>query len=192
MSRRAKTPIFSIGQLEAIPRPGRMSSVDLIANQYTAVLESRPNSLYTDAYSEPPSPPPPPPPGGYFHEANNAQLALRRWHSSVNIPEDMLNTTTTTTPRHMLDSPGISPTSDDGTLVSFDEDTVYFKPFSFPEEEPPTTTIPPLPPSSGRHPSRSSSPLSPSPLTPPPQPPFNRRHASATTTTTTTTTTTSA
>ncbi|KAK1759560.1 hypothetical protein QBC47DRAFT_110843 [Echria macrotheca] len=124
MRRRAKTPIFSIGQLDAIPRPSahaKVDSVDLIADQYRALLESR-NSVYSDSHSEPPP---------SRQGDGSSGFPLRREQSS-----DELNSET---PIHAPNRPvapplGASPTSDDGTLVSFEEETVYFKPVSFSPE----------------------------------------------------------
>ncbi|KAK1836696.1 hypothetical protein QBC39DRAFT_56732 [Podospora conica] len=126
MRRRAKTPIFSIGQLENIPRPanalGRTSSVELIAEQYKALIESQ-ESVLGDAHSEPPlsrnGDDAPEPLGG---------RVLRRQQSS-----DELDTASPFhAPSHQILAG--SPTSDDGTLVSFEEDRVYFKPVSFSPE----------------------------------------------------------
>lgn len=161
--RRAKTPIFSIGQLEALPRPGnnttgRTSSVDLIARQYTDLLESRPDPTYADADSEPPSPR-----SGKFEERHGdrqkfeerhddrQRLPIRRRHSSINLREETLHAT----PKHLFEPPSaaVSPTSDDGTLVSFDDDAVYFKPFSFGEDEPGSPRSPHPPPTDRRRPS---------------------------------------
>ncbi|KAJ4293784.1 hypothetical protein N0V88_005293 [Collariella sp. IMI 366227] len=119
MRRRAKTPILSIGQLETIPRPGnalgRTSSVDLIAEQYRAVLESRRSSTYSDTQLEPQisscdsdleaslmAPCKEPADSGY----HSYELPLHH-------------------PSHMAvpDYAKPSPTSDDGTLVSFQDDT---------------------------------------------------------------------
>lgn len=141
--RRAKTPIFTIGQLEDIPRPsnapGRASSVDLIADQYDALIQFRRSSTQTDSHShsEPASPR-----GddysGYdytYDDANNTPptAVRRRRHSSVYLRDGgeiplcapPLKRVSTT------ESTEASPTSDDGTLVSFDEERVYFKPVSF-------------------------------------------------------------
>ncbi|KAK0641125.1 hypothetical protein B0T16DRAFT_209162 [Cercophora newfieldiana] len=129
MRRRAKTPIFSIGQLDTIPRPGnalaKTSSVELIAEQYRALLESR-ASVYSDSHSEPP-------PSRHGQETTDS---LRRQQSS-----DELNIATPIyAPNHTLQQQqpplqlGSSPISDDGTLVSFEEETVYFKPVSFSPE----------------------------------------------------------
>lgn len=129
MRRRAKTPIFSIGQLDTIPRPvnalGKTSSVELIAEQYRAILESR-DSIYSDSHSEPPP----------SRNGEDAAPPLRRQQSSdelaIATPIHALNHSLRhQQPAHAL---GSSPTSDDGTLVSFEEETVYFKPVSFSPE----------------------------------------------------------
>jgi hypothetical protein len=124
MRRRAKTPIFSIGQLDAIPRPNALSkvdSVDLIADQYRALLEAR-NSVYSDSHSEPPP---------SRQGDGSSGFPLRRQQSSDELHSD----TPIHAPNHSAAPPlGASPTSDDGTLVSFEEETVYFKPVSFSPE----------------------------------------------------------
>ena len=129
MRRRAKTPIFSIGQLETIPRPGnalgKTSSVELIAEQYRALLESS-ASVYSDSHSEPPP----------SRHGRDSLDGLRRQQSS----DELHVETPIHAPNHSLqhqrppEQPGGSPTSDDGTLVSFEEETVYFKPVSFSPE----------------------------------------------------------
>lgn len=126
MRRRAKTPIFSIGQLDTIPRPtnalGKTSSVELIADQYRALLDTR-NSVYSDSHSEPPP---------SRQGDGPAVFTLRKQQSS-----DELNIETPIhAPTHSTaqQAAGASPTSDDGTLVSFEEETVYFKPVSFSPE----------------------------------------------------------
>lgn len=123
MKRRAKTPILSIGQLENARRPGRplvrTSSVDLIAEQYQARLE------YLDASYEPPLSP-------YDTELDEPVPPLRRRRSSNYCQEE---SPIEHSPR-MAEIANPSPASDDGTLVSFQGDTVYFKPVSLsPEPE---------------------------------------------------------
>ena len=133
MRRRAKTPVFSIGQLESI-RPDRdfddverSPGAEVIAEQYRALLESR-MSMLADSHSEPP-----PSRGG-----DSAPVMTRR--SSAG--------------ELHFDDKGVlgngSPASD-GTIVGFDDETVYFKPVSYSPEPPsPTDThdfIPILSPS---------------------------------------------
>ncbi|KAK3902562.1 hypothetical protein C8A05DRAFT_33740 [Staphylotrichum tortipilum] len=134
MRRRAKTPIFSIGQLEGFSPPnsagGRTSSVDLIAEQYQAVLESRGSSVYSDNYSEPALSPPP------SDDDEPPTLSRRRRSVSCLQCEPHLRSTA-----RMAEAPDPSPVSEDGTLVSFQDETVYFKPVSFsPGPESPTPT----------------------------------------------------
>lgn len=143
MRRRAKTPVFSIGQLEGIPRPshapGRASSVDLIADQYRALLEHRRTSL--DTGSEPPSS------GTPLHDEYGPFPALRR-HSSEYLHDSGETRTSTPPPRQCSVEPAVmtgSPTSDDGTLVSFEEETVFFKPISFSPEDSPSSPLPSSP-----------------------------------------------
>ncbi|KAK4039232.1 hypothetical protein C8A01DRAFT_47256 [Parachaetomium inaequale] len=141
MRRRAKTPIFSAGQLEDMPRPtntlGRTSSVDLIAEQYRAVLESQRCSVYSDDSEEPALSP-------RDSDTDEPPVTLRRRRSSGYLQNEAPLGEYSTT--RMVELPNPSPTSDDGTLVSFqDEGTVYFKPLSFspePPEESPGSRIP--------------------------------------------------
>lgn len=140
MRRRAKTPIFSIGQLENIPRPanalGRTSSVELIAEQYRALIESQ-ESVLSDSHSEPP-----PSRDGHCAPEPLSGRVLRRQQSSDEL--DMASPFHA--PTHQKTLTGSSPTSDDGTLVSFEEDRVYFKPVSFsPEPRSPQTLPQPTP-----------------------------------------------
>lgn len=138
MRRRAKTPVLSIGQLEELPRstntPGKTSSVDLIAEQYQAVLEYRHSPVYSDQSVE--------------HPLSTAvsdaaePVTRRRQRSSGYLQDEAPNASS---PR-MAELASVSPMSDDGTLVSFQDETVYFKPISFSPEEP----EPPLRPLSGR------------------------------------------
>ncbi|CAP66681.1 uncharacterized protein PODANS_4_8140 [Podospora anserina S mat+] len=132
MRRRAKTPIFSIGQLEGIPRPSnalaRASTVELIAEQYRALLESD-NTAREASHSESHSEPPP--------SRQERRLSIRRRQSSDHLRDE------SRAPRP-VDAASGSPISDDGTLVSFEEETVYFKPVSFspePSPRPPPGSI---------------------------------------------------
>ena len=134
MRRRAKTPIFSIGQLEDIPRPrnalGKTSSVELIAEQYRALLDSRnsDSSLCSDSYSEPPP---------SRRSLGDRPLSIRRRQSSSDLRDRRR-------PEYPVELVTGSPSnSDDGTLVSFEEETVYFKPVSFSPE--PSPGLEPLP-----------------------------------------------
>ncbi|KAK4180247.1 hypothetical protein QBC36DRAFT_36776 [Triangularia setosa] len=123
MRRRAKTPIFSIGQLEGIPRPSnalaRASTVELIAEQYRALLESE--------NSEPPP----------TSRGPERRLSIRRQQSSEHLQDE----SHVPSPLRPMDAVASSPTSDDETLVSFEEETVYFKPVSFSPE--PSPRLPP-------------------------------------------------
>ncbi|KAK0742425.1 hypothetical protein B0T21DRAFT_361343 [Apiosordaria backusii] len=130
MRRRAKTPIFSIGQLEGIPRPSnalaRASTVELIADQYRALLESE-NSAFAESHPE--SPP--------SRQGSDGPLSVRRRQSSDHLREE----SHVSSPLRPMDLVSSSPTSDDETLVSFEEETVYFKPVSFSPE--PSPRLPP-------------------------------------------------
>jgi hypothetical protein len=109
---------------------GRTSSVDLIAEQYRALLESRPSSLNSDEYSEP----------GLSPDVSDTEspVMLQRHHSSSFLEKHPRIT------HHppMPELPKPSPASDDGTLVSFQDEAVYFKPLSF-SPEPPKPSHPP-------------------------------------------------
>ncbi|KAI1079931.1 hypothetical protein F5B20DRAFT_541622 [Whalleya microplaca] len=116
--RYAKTPVLHIGQLEEASARDeiaarRMSSVEIIAESYRALLESR-CALLNDEVPESP--------GGHY-------ITDTRTYPIPEYPqfED--------TPRKFPESPRMieSPNSDDGTLVAYDED-VCFKPAPLPHE----------------------------------------------------------
>ncbi|KAH8897009.1 hypothetical protein GQ53DRAFT_742854 [Thozetella sp. PMI_491] len=125
---RAKTPVFAIGQLEgdSLERPqnalgsDKRSSAEILAEQYRALLQSR-NSVFADTLPEPlPS-----------RQDEGPKTAGAKRQSTGTSGEDDLHA------RRLSNelSQG-SPTSDDGTLVSFEEDAIYFKPISFSPEPP--------------------------------------------------------
>lgn len=125
--RRAKTPVFSIGQLEGLPLRGyttpARASVDgeSISEQYKRLVdECDRHSNCSDAHSEPP-----PSRLGYREQEYEA----RRQRSSDSLPSNSLFSTA-----NGKKPLAASPVSDDGTLVSFEEETVYFKPVSFSPE----------------------------------------------------------
>lgn len=133
--RRAKTPVLAIGQLEGLPlkgyaTPPAKASVDdePIAEQYKRLVdECDRHSLYSNAHSEPP-------PSRLGHRED--EYEPRRQRSSDDLPSNSLFSKADGK-KH----PATSPTSDDGTLVSFEEETVYFKPVSFsPEPRSPAPT----------------------------------------------------
>ncbi|KAJ0161847.1 hypothetical protein CTA2_5491 [Colletotrichum tanaceti] len=148
MRRRAKTPIYAIGQLES-PTCGRdsattdeVSSVDLIADQYRALLETQDASpVCTGARSDTlPS-----------RQASRRQTSLApSQHSAGEAPAAELRPDVYK-PAPLRNVVAHSPKSDDGTLVAFDEEAIYFKPMSFSPEPPltpsPSSSSPPPPPS---------------------------------------------
>ncbi|KAK2031424.1 hypothetical protein LX32DRAFT_726557 [Colletotrichum zoysiae] len=153
MRRRAKTPIYAIGQLES-PKSGRdstvadkVSSVDLIADQYTALFETQDNgSVHTDVRSDP----------LLSRQCSHRRFSLTRSHYSARETPAELRPDVYR-PAPIRNVPAYSPKSDDGNMVAFDEEAIYFKPASFSPELPSTQS-----------PSSSSSPP------PPPPPPRNR------------------
>ncbi|CAI4219442.1 unnamed protein product [Parascedosporium putredinis] len=121
--RRAKTPVFSIGQLEGISlghygSPTKIPPTsELIAQQYRELIDYDADSIYSDAQSEPS-----PSRQGYRDD----EYIPRRQRSSDDISSNRVFSSA-----EVGDAiPAASPTSDDGTLVSFEEETVYFKPVS--------------------------------------------------------------
>jgi hypothetical protein len=131
LRRQAKTPILRIGQLEAQARARNMPQVivtkpreadnkvcaEVIAEQYRSLLGSG-ESVYEDSHSAPSRP------------EEHRGLGMRRGHSPTGLPQETEEPQSAT-----LKFVSRSPTSsDDGTLVSFQEDTVYFKPVSFSPE----------------------------------------------------------
>jgi hypothetical protein len=182
MRRRAKTPVFRIGQLEgkttAEKGPGfgfgrdpwiaeKTSSVELIAEQYCALLEHRDaleeererrlerereerendaaSSIYTSSSS--------------IYTTYQSEPTFVRAYSPFEVPRDSIARhssedspvniilepvrSSTIIPQH-------SPTSTDGTYVGCDESAIYFKPVSFSHGPPSQLTqvtddaVPPL------------------------------------------------
>lgn len=113
--RRAKTPVSFIGQLEGLLQeeedfhaPRGTSSVELLAEQYRALLKSR-MSILKSRQGE--------------RDVDETRHGTRDEEESSSM-------------ENRPGSPLGSPTSEDETLVSFDEETVYFKPVSFSPEPP--------------------------------------------------------
>ncbi|KAK1448881.1 hypothetical protein CMEL01_08196 [Colletotrichum melonis] len=146
MRRHAKTPIYAIGQLEnasygrSAKTAEKVTSVDLIANQYRDLLETQDaSSIYTDAHSDPfPS-----------RQSLHSQISsstTRSRHSAGETPAEQLRrdifSPAPAPLRRASAAYSRSPRSDDGTLVAFDEEAIYFKPLSF-SPEPPSTPPPP-------------------------------------------------
>lgn len=143
MRREAKTPVFQIGQLEksALRRrqaeaaaeanrktaaeaeagtvEARRRSVELIAEQYRALLN------FDDDESNPPTP-------EIGHLEQLSPLAYQETR-----PEDVPRKTELELPQPPNHS-NLSPISDAGTLVGFEEDVIYFKPISFTPEPSPS------------------------------------------------------
>lgn len=160
MRRQAKTPVFRIGQLEGETHigggkitpfgrdpwiAGKTSSVELIADQYCALLEHRDrleaerqeqlerereerendaaSSIYTSSSS--------------VYTAYQSEPAISRPYSPVELPREPLTRhSTEDTPVNIILEPvrnstimaQQSPTSTDGTYVGCDESAIYFKP----------------------------------------------------------------
>ncbi|KAL2162039.1 hypothetical protein VTH06DRAFT_7824 [Thermothelomyces fergusii] len=125
MKRHAAKSSFSVSPPNDVRRPtrhlSRTSSVDLIAEQYRAVLEYRHVSAHSEEVEE--------------KEAEGWEPALSSGGNSDDgtssrcfLPQEV---TLETMSMMMAEFPEASPTSEDGTLVSFQGDTVYFKPVSF-------------------------------------------------------------
>ncbi|KAH6618040.1 hypothetical protein B0J18DRAFT_468362 [Chaetomium sp. MPI-SDFR-AT-0129] len=148
---RKKTLKISTGLASAFPRPPnalkRTSSVELIAAQYHAMSESRHSSRYSDEFQQfKLSPtesdtkeqimaqrPQVPQRGGSTGSnstncSSNASSQRSVYHAQDYDVDDSAHVYVETPSTAGL--PGPSPISDDGTLVSFQDDTVYFKPFS--------------------------------------------------------------
>lgn len=140
MRRRAKTPVYSIGQLEGKPltveiKPAEESiSVEELAEQYRALLASR-NSMFKDSQAGTPPP---------SHD-ETLHVGLRRQYSSDELSRRYSSDELSNESSSSLATSGLSPTSDDGTLVAFDEEAVYFKPVSFSTEPQSPVSIDSLP-----------------------------------------------
>lgn len=167
--RHAKTPISRVGELEGDLAVGEGLSSRLgepFAPILTPSADFRAAPRDEDLRSEPPPSPQP---------ATRLSRTLRRQRSAEDLSvacgtpmggnENDNDPLARSAPGDTLSSPSHS---DDGTLVSFDEDTIYFKPVSFPPQEDddysPTMLL------RGLSLNSSSSP-------PPPVPPPRRRHA---------------
>ncbi|KAF7547891.1 hypothetical protein G7Z17_g7411 [Cylindrodendrum hubeiense] len=129
MRRQAKTPVFRIGQLEN-PSYGRglniankTSSVELIADQYQAILESRDGTETESIYED-------------------SQAHANPWKANaLEVPQSHLLPATRSMSRprsrtHLeplqQPSPRFQSTiTQDDDLVAFEEDAIYFKPVSF-------------------------------------------------------------
>ncbi|KAF4463000.1 hypothetical protein FALBO_10178 [Fusarium albosuccineum] len=144
MRRQAKTPVFRIGQLEqhalarkGLDAPEKTSSVELIADQYRALLESRDsngiveekpsqNSGATSPWMQDSLPVP--------HSAP-LRLSRRSSQTKSQVPPPSPRPSRPYTP---------SVGTRDTNVVAFEGDTIYFKPYSFspppsPDETPGTS-----------------------------------------------------
>ncbi|KAH8666719.1 hypothetical protein BX600DRAFT_279657 [Xylariales sp. PMI_506] len=124
LRRYAKTPVSHIGQLEAssnkkqLHAAKRMSSVELIAESYRALLDSR---------------------CSFVLDRNSILEAVREEPQDVEPPRKLrpISTIGSAPVETVLEVPLRSkpdsgtPTSDAGTLIGFEEDAIYFKPVSF-------------------------------------------------------------
>lgn len=161
MKRRAATAKSSVGQPEATQQlPNtlcRTSSVDLIAEQYRAMLEFRNSSPHEnpgedsgeDPIEDPSEDPdedlngPEPAPTPQDTETDEWPMISQQRSWDHRQPE----TPTSGDPTRMAELPGPSPISDAGTLVSYQNEALYFKPLSYsPELKPkPAPTSAPEP-----------------------------------------------
>jgi hypothetical protein len=133
LRRSAKTPVFKIGQLERSARQRNMrnnkrASVELIAEQYRALIEAQDITPETEV-EDPIGPKP----------TSDELLTNRRYNdgktysSAVALAADHLRQEVTVETRTPLLPPNPSPRSE-GTLVGFEEDVIYFKPISFSDD----------------------------------------------------------
>lgn len=141
MRRQAKTPVFRIGQLEQpvtpremptreIEMPEKTSSVELIAEQYRALLETQDHSDMDDATSN--------------RRPSHESLRVPQTHAPRKSSESSRSRTHLEPPRqtnHGKNLPRRPPTPDDEGLVSFEEDAIYFKPVSFSPEPSPRQSL---------------------------------------------------
>lgn len=141
MRRQAKTPVFRIGQLEnpVTPReiparetevPEKTSSVDLIAEQYRALLETQDHSDVEDGWSD--------------RRPSHENPRVPQTYIPRKISESSQSRTHLEPPRltnHGKNLPRRPPTPDDEGLVAFEEDAIYFKPVSFSPEPSPRHSL---------------------------------------------------
>lgn len=132
MRRRAKTPVFSIGQLEegtcgrSCVTADKVSSVDLIAAQYQALLDPRDIDLMlSDSRSE-----------QQLAEPDCGEIRSSEWNQpGARDAQAEASAATSRSPQAWGVNIHQSPSSE-GTLVAFDEEAIYFKPLSFSSEPP--------------------------------------------------------
>ena len=142
MRRRAKTPVFSIDQTDsnsvkrrrwrAASSEDNSCSVELIAEQYRMLLE---NTIDEEANPSraPSRHSPHSPETASLSKLGESETDQRRNESSA-IQENVQWSLSDP----QLSSAAYSPPSDDGTLVAFEEDVIYFKPVSYtPAPSPP-------------------------------------------------------
>ncbi|KAL8418655.1 hypothetical protein RB594_002032 [Gaeumannomyces avenae] len=123
LRRQAKTPVLRIGQLESRSslhstsssesRPKRQSA-EAMAEEYRELLEVH-EPIDSGARSE--------------RSSHHRHSDHRR--SPTPPRRSLTSSERSATPPPAVDLARCSPTSDDGTLVSFEEETIYFKPLSF-------------------------------------------------------------
>ncbi|KAI9151932.1 hypothetical protein HJFPF1_09149 [Paramyrothecium foliicola] len=150
LRRQAKTPVFSIGQLEESARRRQArranngtSSAEDIAQQYRELLESRGHEDAEIGHTSSRPVPMPLPVTSLNtilkqHDGHNLNQPQARRSPISQHPPQVSPTTSVTT-------------SDDGTLVAYQEDAIYFKPVSFSPEPSPLpqneSAEPSIPPS---------------------------------------------
>ncbi|KEY65896.1 hypothetical protein S7711_09403 [Stachybotrys chartarum IBT 7711] len=130
--RHAKTPVFMIGQLEksvSLRSPESSTKAQSTAEQYRALLESRGSDDSDATYTTAPSP------SAIAMPSPRTPVAVRPRDALRSSIEQDLHISRAA--QHRVsplrigqDGPEAPSPTSDGTLVAFEEDTVYFKPFS--------------------------------------------------------------
>lgn len=130
MRRHAKTPVFSIGQLEG-KAPGRGTEKDVRADQTAAQpsalfeLPGVVDPIYPFESSQAES-------RSFVEERHGAIPTANTQPRWADRPPSITVTSIPPSPCTALHPP--PPTADEGTFVEFDEEAIYFKPLSFDSE----------------------------------------------------------
>ncbi|CEI41316.1 hypothetical protein FVEN_g3572 [Fusarium venenatum] len=144
MRRQAKTPVFRIGQLEqhALARkakdvPEKTSSVELIADQYHALLETRDGPPALDSQLPSPSRE-----SHYSFDDTPLQIPPYAAKRSQSMRTANTSSSMTAIPRQLRPRLRSAPTHDTN-VAAVEGDTIYFKPYSF--SPPPSPEYPGTP-----------------------------------------------
>lgn len=146
LRRKAKTPVFKIGQLEnlhsqqSIEVPEKASPVELLAEEYRTLIGPHDLSDMESTYGD----------SQLDRQTSRDVLEVPYNYSGRKSSESsrsMAYQKPPKVPEHQRQYPKRPPTPDDAGLVSFEEDAIYFKPISFSPEPSPRPSFESLTPS---------------------------------------------